>query len=335
MNPQNIRAGAVDQPLLSVQELEVTYRTRRGDVRAVNKVSFDIGHNEVFGLAGESGCGKSTVAFAVARLHKPPAEIVGGRVMFEGRDLLTMKPDELQKFRWRDMAIVTQSAMNALNPVITVGAQIMDALMAHEPIDKKEARRRTQELLEMVGIDPKRVDSYPHQLSGGMRQRAVIAMAMALNPQLIIMDEPTTALDVVVQKQILEEIKRLKDIFKFSILFITHDLSLLVEFTDRIGIMYAGELVEVAPSYQLFKSPQHPYTEKLMGAFPTIFGERRLAEGIAGAPPNLITPPSGCKFHPRCHRVIDGVCAQHVPALTHISPNQQVSCFLVNPVPTE
>jgi peptide/nickel transport system ATP-binding protein len=149
------------------------------------------------------------------------------------------------------------------------------------------------------------------------------------------MDEPTTALDVVVQKQILEEIKRLKDIFKFSILFITHDLSLLVEFTDRIGIMYAGELVEVAPSYQLFKSPQHPYTEKLMGAFPTIFGERRLAEGIAGAPPNLITPPSGCKFHPRCHRVIDGVCAQHVPALTHISPNQQVSCFLVNPVPTE
>lgn len=317
--------------LLSVQNLNVIYRTRRGDVRAAKNVSVDIGRNEVFGLAGESGCGKSTVAYAIAQLHRPPAQIESGKLLFEGRNLLEMTPDDLRDFRWRELAIVTQSAMNALNPVITVGAQIIDALMAHDPIKNNQARIRTKELFEMVGIEPTRIDSYPHQLSGGMRQRAVIAMAMALNPKLIIMDEPTTALDVVVQKQILDEIKILKEKFKFSILFITHDLSLLVEFTDRIGIMYAGELVEVAPAYQIFKNPQHPYTEKLMGAFPTIFGERIQSEGIGGTPPDLINPPSGCKFHPRCHRVIDGLCQKEKPTLTQTSPDQQVSCFHITP----
>jgi len=228
------------------------------------------------------------------------------------------------------LSIVTQSAMNALNPVITVGAQIEDVITTHTDLTKKEATLRARELFELVGIDPDRVSSFPHQLSGGMRQRAVIAMALALNPRLIIMDEPTTALDVVVQKQIIDEVKRLKDQFDFSILFITHDMSLLIEFCDRIGIMYAGELVEVTSAYEIFNNPKHPYTDRLMNSFPTIFGEKIEAEGIPGTPPNLITPPAGCKFHPRCHKAIPE-CSQEIPNLLVVEENHQVACLLVTP----
>ncbi|MDL1885198.1 ABC transporter ATP-binding protein [Anaerolineae bacterium CFX8] len=323
-------AQADSAPLLSVQNLEVEYHTPRGRVRAVDDVSFEIHPNEVFGLAGESGCGKSTIAHAITRILRPPAYIVGGRILFQGMDILQMNEANLRGFRWEHMSIVFQSAMNALNPVITVGTQIIDAIQAHTDMSRSDARQRAKELLNTVGIDPARIDSYPHQLSGGMRQRAVIAIALALNPELIVMDEPTTALDVVVQKQIMQEIRQLKNQFGFSILFITHDLSLLVEFSDRIGIMYAGELVEVAPSKQIFTDPQHPYTIRLMNSFPTVSGPRQRLQGIPGSPPDLITPPPGCRFHPRCDVAIAGRCQEVPPSLLNVGDRHFAACHLLD-----
>ncbi len=319
-----------DLPLLQVTDLQVEYRTKRGQIKAVDHVSFDIWPNEVYGLAGESGCGKSTIVYAVTRLHKPPAHITGGEVYFRGRDVLKMTEEELRGYRWEHASIVFQSAMNALNPVITIGTQIIDAIQAHKPVSKEEARTRAKELLETVGIDPKHVDSYPHQLSGGMRQRAVISIALALNPELIIMDEPTTALDVVMQKQIMQEITYLKREFGFSVLFITHDLSLLVEFSDRIGIMYAGQIVESGPSRDIFENPQHPYTHKLMHSFPSITGPRQELVGIPGSPPDLISPPSGCRFHPRCDVAIAGRCQEIMPLLQIVGPQHEAACHLID-----
>jgi peptide/nickel transport system ATP-binding protein len=319
-----------DKPLLEVSDLCVDYYTERGAGRAVDHVSFDIMPGEVFGLAGESGSGKSTVAYAITRLHKPPAYIAGGSIRFDGRDVLAMDDEELRRFRWDQLSIVFQSAMNALNPVLTIGVQIIDAIRAHEPINRKQARERAKALLEMVSIDPKYVDSYPHQLSGGMRQRAVIAIALALRPALVIMDEPTTALDVVVERQILDEIKMLQAEFGFSILFITHDMSLLVEFSDRIAIMYASRLVEIGPSQQIFSNPQHPYTERLMNAFPSVTGPRRELTGIVGAPPNLYNPPGGCRFHPRCHVALEGRCQRENPLLQSTGERHAAACHLLD-----
>jgi peptide/nickel transport system ATP-binding protein len=320
---------AADKPLLIARDLEVEYRIKRGIVKAVDKVSFEIMPNEVFGLAGESGCGKSTIAHAVTRILKPPAYITGGQLLFKGTDILHMDDEALRRFRWEHMSIVFQSAMNALNPVLTIGTQIVDAIQAHIPVSRDEAWQRAGDLLQTVGIERNRVHSYPHQLSGGMRQRAVIAIALALKPDMIIMDEPTTALDVVVQKQILQEIKQLKTQFGFSIMFITHDLSLLVEFSDRIGIMYAGELVEVGPSKRIFRNPQHPYTNKLMNSFPTVSGERKALTGIPGSPPDLITPPPGCRFHPRCDLAIRELCEVARPVLQEVEPWHLSACHLV------
>jgi peptide/nickel transport system ATP-binding protein len=327
VQPAYMQAGG---PLLSVQNLEVEYRTRRGPVRAVDDVTFEIWPGEVFGLAGESGCGKSTCAHAIIRILKPPAYITGGKVNFMGKNVLELNEMGLRRFRWEHVSIVFQSAMNALNPVLTIGNQIIDVIQAHTKQSKGEARERALELLRIVGIDTKRINSYPHQLSGGMRQRAVIAIALALKPEMIIMDEPTTALDVVVQKQILQEIQQLRDQFGFSILFITHDLSLLVEFSDRIGIMYAGELVETAPSRDIFNRPKHPYTHKLMNSFPTIRGARQELFGIPGSPPNLILPPPGCRFHPRCDVALDGLCQTVRPVLREIDPRHCAACHLLD-----
>lgn len=270
-----------DVPVLEVCGLTVEYRGENRTVVGADRVSFTIGEGEVFGLAGESGCGKSTVAHAIMRLLREPAVITAGTVRFCGRDVLTMSDEELRAFRWRDVAMVFQSAMNSLNPVMTVGDQVADIFTTHERVSRAEALRRAGDLLELVQIDRSRLRSYPHQLSGGMRQRVVIAMAVALRPRLLIMDEPTTALDVVVQQEIMAQIADLRRELGFAVLFITHDMSLMIELSDRIGVMYAGRLVESAPAPLILTAPRHPYTRALIDAFPPLTGPRRELAGLA------------------------------------------------------
>ncbi|HAS8116734.1 ABC transporter ATP-binding protein [Vibrio vulnificus] len=257
-------------PVLQVRNLCVDYITDNGDFNAVKSVSFDIGRGEIFGLAGESGCGKSTIAFAINRLHKPPAFISGGEILFEGRNLLALSDQALSVLRWSEIAMVFQSAMNSLNPVLTIEEQFADVLRHHSGFSNTQAKDRAEKLLDLVNIPRHRLSEYPHQFSGGMRQRLVIAIALSLNPKLIIMDEPTTALDVVVQREILQQIYQLREEFGFSVLFITHDLALMSQLCDRIAIMRHGEIVEVNLSYQIRNHPKHPYTQKLWSSFPNI-----------------------------------------------------------------
>jgi peptide/nickel transport system ATP-binding protein len=333
MTSATTRRGPIAAPqpdphaLLDVRDLRVDFLTPRGPVRAVDGVSFAIQPGEVLGLAGESGSGKSTVAHAITRILHPPAVITGGEVHFQGRDVLAMRDAELTSFRWREVSMVFQSAMNALNPVMTIGDQIVDTIVAHERVSRREARARAAALLDIVGIESRRLDAYPHQLSGGMRQRAVIAIALALNPPLMIMDEPTTALDVVVQQEIMQQIAQLKERFGFSMLFITHDLSLLVEFSDRIAIMYAGQIVELAPARDIFDAPLHPYTQGLMSSFPALTGARQHMTGIPGSPPDMLHPPTGCRFHPRCP-LVRPMHTRIVPALREAKPGHFVACHL-------
>ncbi len=316
----------MDSPLLDVRDLRVSYLTTRGPVRAVDGVSFAIRRGEVIGLAGESGSGKSTIAHSILRILHPPALITGGQALFEGYDILDMTDEELNQFRWSRISIVFQSAMNALNPVMKIRDQITDVMLLHG-LTKKDAGQRAVELFDLVGIEPRRLDAYPHQLSGGMRQRAVIAIALALNPPLLIMDEPTTALDVVVQKDILQQIASLQEQLGFSILFITHDLSLLVEISDKIAIMYAGEIVEQAPARDLFDHPMHPYTKGLMNSFPSVTGMKHKLTGIPGSPPDLVDPPTGCRFHPRCPKAMP-ICAAETAPGKFISSTHSVVCHL-------
>ncbi|HKB19593.1 MAG TPA: ABC transporter ATP-binding protein [Gaiellaceae bacterium] len=321
--------------LLELRQLVVEYGSGPRPARAVDGVDLAIHESEVLGLAGESGCGKTTIANAVMQLLRPPARIAGGGIFFEGEDLLRKSADELRRYRWRNVSMVLQSAMNALNPVMKVGDQFVDAMRAHEKIDRKQALARAGELLELVGIDRRRVSSYPHQLSGGMRQRVVIAMALSLEPELIILDEPTTALDVVVQREILQQVEALKRDFGFAVLFITHDLSLLLEFADRIAIMYAGEIVETAPAQRLAANPQHPYTQGLLKSFPPLTGPLMPLTGIPGSPPDLRDPPSGCRFHPRCPHCLPEQAALYQrqtterPKLLPVEAGHQVACHLV------
>jgi peptide/nickel transport system ATP-binding protein len=320
----------MSNPQISIRNLCVDYITDAGDVRAVNNVSFDIGKGEVFGLAGESGCGKSTVAMALMRLHKPPAFITGGEVIFEGHgNILELSEPQMTAFRWSEISMVFQSAMNALNPVLTLEEQFCDVIMRHTNMSRKQAIRRAEGLLEIVDIHPDRLRDYPHQFSGGMRQRLVIAIALALNPKMIIMDEPTTALDVVVQREILQKIYALKEEFGFSILFITHDISLMVEFSDRIGIMYSGELIEVAPSKQILEQPFHPYTEGLGSSFPPLTGPKTRLTGIPGNPLNLLDIPQGCRFQARCSKAHEA-CFNVPTTLRQLEPGRLSNCHLFN-----
>ncbi|MEZ9603623.1 ABC transporter ATP-binding protein [Vibrio sp. 10N.261.55.A10] len=322
----------MSEPLISIRNLCVDYITESGDVRACNNVSFDIAPGEVFGLAGESGCGKSTVAFSLMRLHKPPAYISGGEVIFNGENILEYSDDRMQSFRWSEMSMVFQSAMNALNPVLPMEEQFCDVIMRHTNMTREQAKQRAEGLLEIVDIHPSRLSDYPHQFSGGMRQRLVIAIALALNPKLIIMDEPTTALDVVVQREILQKIYALKEEFGFSILFITHDLSLMVEFSDRIGIMYSGELIEVANSQDILENPYHPYTKGLGNSFPPLTGPKTKLAGIPGNPLNLLEIPEGCRFQARCDRVHEK-CTKVPTKLRSIDPGHLSNCHLYgNPI---
>ena len=317
------------QTLVELRGLTVDY----GRVRAVDCVDLEIHTGEVVGLAGESGCGKSTVANTVMQILRPPARLVSGSVSFKGDDLVGKSAAELRRYRWRNVAMVFQSAMNALNPVMRVGDQFVDAMKAHERIDRKRALVRAGELLETVGIDPRRLRAYPHELSGGMRQRVIIAIALSLNPELLILDEPTTALDVVVQREILQQVAALQRERGFAVLFITHDLSLLLEFANRIAIMYAGEIVELADAATLYEAPEHPYTRGLMESFPPLTGPRRRLTGIAGSPPDLAAMPSGCRFHPRCPLCVETepLYAKQVgerPRLRELAPGHLVACHL-------
>jgi len=317
----------MSEPLLKIRNLCVDYVTESGNARAVNNVSLDIFPGETVGLAGESGCGKSTLAFAIANLHSAPALITGGEILFEGQDVLKMSDEELRGFRWAKASMVFQSAMNALNPVITIGEQLVDVVLAHEEVSLEQAKKRAMENLELVGIHPSRMNSYPHQLSGGMRQRVVIAIALILRPKLIIMDEPTTALDVVVERDIMDQLYELKEEFGFAILFISHDLGLMGEITDRIGVMYAGKMVELGATDELMSDPKHPYTRGLLKSFPTIFGPKERLEGIPGNPLNLLDVPDGCYFQARCS-LCSEICVSKMPDLIQVesSSKRLVSC---------
>jgi peptide/nickel transport system ATP-binding protein len=325
-------SAVATKTLLEVRGLQVEY----GHVRAVDGVNLEIVEGETLGLAGESGCGKSTVANAIMQILRPPAHIVGGSISFQGEDLTGKSDEELRRFRWRNVSMVFQSAMNALNPVMRVGNQFVDMMQAHEHISKHSAIVRAGELLDLVGMDKRLVRAYPHELSGGMRQRVIIAMALALNPELVILDEPTTALDVVVQREILQEVESLKRDLGFAVLFITHDLSLLLEFANRIAIMYAGEIVETGPAATLAESPLHPYTQGLLQSFPPLTGPRVKLTGIPGAPPDLRDMPAGCRFHPRCPHCLPENAALYFrqtterPKLREIAPGHSVACHMVD-----
>lgn len=336
-------AGGKDltRPVLEIKSLSVDYGLGDQPVHAVDAVDLTIHRGEVLGLAGESGSGKSTLAYAVTRLLRDPGVIVDGGALFyhypaDGGqsltvDLLSADKDVIRSVRWSEIAVVFQSALHALNPVLRIGTLLDDVLKAHDTsMTRRQRRNRSIELLEMVGISGDRLGSYPHELSGGMRQRVMIAIAIALHPQLLIMDEPTTALDVVIQREILEELMQLRERLGFSVLFITHDLSLLIEIADTIAVMYAGKLVEKAPARALFHAPRHPYTYGLVNSFPSLHGEQLQMTGIKGSPPDLRHVPSGCPFHPRCAYAMPE-CSTMTPPLLELHDemgSREVSCWL-------
>ncbi len=314
--------------LLEVEDLRVYYETRKGVVKAVDGVSFTVEKGESLGIAGESGCGKSTLGFSLLKLVPEPGRIVGGKIVFEGIDITKLSEDEVRRnYRWKKVSMVFQGAMNALNPVRTIGEQIVEAIVMHDrSYTLERAWKRAGDLLELVGIDRERVKSYPHELSGGMKQRVVIAMALALNPKLLIADEPTTALDVVVQAQIMNLLKRLKKELNMSLILISHDLSIIAEMADKVAIMYAGKIVELGRAEDIFLNPKHPYTSGLISSVPRLRGEKKLT-WIPGQPPDLISPPPGCRFHPRCPECMD-VCRKEEPPMIEVEPGHYVACWL-------
>ncbi|WP_165276284.1 ABC transporter ATP-binding protein [Thermotoga sp. Ku-13t] len=323
--------------LLRVEDLTVKFFTSDGIVHAVDGVSFSVGTEEVLGMVGESGCGKSVTSLAIMRLLPvPPARIVSGKVFFDGKNLRELSETEMRKIRGNAISMIFQEPMTSLNPVITVGKQIAEAITAHQNVSLEEAKKKAIQLLRLVGIPnpEKRYNDYPHQMSGGMRQRAMIAMALACNPRLLIADEPTTALDVTVQAQILDLIAQLKKTFGMSVLLITHDLGVIAEMCDRVIVMYAGQIVEEAPCVDLFESPLHPYTEGLLRSIPKLEPGKKPLYTIEGNVPNAMDLPAGCRFHPRCVYAFN-LCREKVPALINVNEHRRVRCFLRGSVPEE
>lgn len=311
--------------MLDVHNLRTFYRADGGYVKAVDDVSFHLDEGEALGLAGESGCGKTTAALSIVRLLPSNASIMGGEVLYKGQDIVKMSGRKLRRIRWKEISIVFQGAMNALNPVKRIADQIAEPILLHEKVSKEDAFQRARKLVEFVGIDKARAKDYPHEFSGGMRQRVMIAMALACSPRLVILDEPTTALDVMTKTQIQELVKDLQKRLTLSTILITHDLSVIAETCEKVAIMYGGQLVEYADVVSIFEKPLHPYTSGLIRAFPNIYGSRELPLSIPGSPPDLLHPPDGCRFAPRCS-MADKECSEAPPAKT-VSGNHYVACW--------
>jgi peptide/nickel transport system ATP-binding protein len=313
-------------PLVDVKGLCIDYKLQNGYLRAVDSVSFQIDEGEVLGLAGESGSGKSTIAHSILKIL-PRSSRVSGSILIDGTEVVQMDDRTARAYRWKVVSLVPQGSMNAFDPVITIGSQIVESIRIHSKVDKADAWRRTRELFSLVGIPEARVKGYPHEFSGGMKQRAAIAMALSLNPKLVILDEPTTALDVVVQRQVLGLLAKLRRELGISFLFVTHDLSVLSEIATKVAVMYAGRLAEISNSEAMFASPKHPYSRALIHAIPTLSGDLSLVKSIPGVPANVLNLPPGCKFHPRCAYAFDR-CREEEPRLLHMGDGSSVACHL-------
>ena len=322
------------KPLLEVDHLVMRYQTKKGEVSAIENVSFSLAQGESLGLVGESGCGKTSVAMSLMRLAADNARYLNGEIRLDGENLLALDEDTMRKRRWKSIAMVFQGAMNSWNPVYTVGDQIQEAmdLHIHPRLNEKATKQRMGRLFEMVGLNPTMLDRYPHEFSGGMRQRAVIAMALSCDPRLIIADEPTTALDVIVQDQILKELKKIQQQLGMSLIYISHDIAVIAEVTDTIGVMYAGKLVELGPTIDVFRRPRHPYSYLLLSSTPSVTGPRRKLAPLEGEPANLLDPPPGCRFHPRCPFASEK-CAIEEPPLEDLGGGHKVACWHVDRVP--
>lgn len=316
---------------LRVKNLKTYYKIQRGFVKAVDGVSFEIEKGKALGLAGESGCGKTTIALSITKVLPSNAQIVGGQILFKDKDIVTLDEAELRRdVRWKGISLVFQGAMNALNPVYKVGDQIIEAIHLHEPeVETKDAHARAEKLFELVGVDPTRLDHYPHEFSGGMRQRAMIAMALASNPDVLIADEPSTALDVIVQAQVLKLLRQLKERLNLSLIVISHDLSIIAETCEKAAIMYGGKIAEYGDIVAIFKRPLHPYTQGLLSAFPGIRAPKTRLVSIAGSPPDLLDAPTCCKFAERCKYAMT-VCRKVDPPLLEVEKDHLVACHLVN-----
>jgi peptide/nickel transport system ATP-binding protein len=317
--------------ILDVQGLQTYYKIKRGWVKAVDGVSLHVDSGKALGLAGESGCGKTTIALSVLKILPSGGQTINGRIIFDNTDITNFEETEMrEKIRWKGISIVFQGAMNALNPVYKISDQIIEAIMKHEPdVEKPEALERGQKLFELVGIDPGRISNFPHEFSGGMKQRAMIAMALACNPKLLIADEPGTALDVIVCAQVLKLLRQLRDKLGLSMILVSHDLSIIADTCDSVAIMYGGKIVESGDIVAIFKRPMHPYTQGLLGAFPSITAEKTRMISIPGSPPDLLSPPLGCRFHPRCAYALE-ICRKVDPAFIAVEKDHYVACHLVN-----
>ena len=313
-------------PVLAVEDLTMYYATRSGDVQAVDGVSFAVGRGESVGLVGESGCGKSSIAMTLLKLLPENARIVGGQMLLNGTDLAPLSENEIRAYRWNGIAMVFQAAMNSFNPVYKVGDQIIEALDVHIKTSPDVSMARVEELFDLVSLDRSFIGRYPHEYSGGMKQRAGIAMALSCEPDLLIADEPTTALDVIVQDRILKELRAVQQALKMSLIYISHDMAVIAEVSHVVGVMYAGRIVEWGETVDIYRSPMHPYTQTLMSAFPSVTGPKHELAMLAGEPPNLLNPPSGCRFHPRCPYATD-ICRTEEPPKVEGSDTHWAACW--------
>ena len=316
------------ETLITINDLVVEYFTLRGPLRAVDSASLTINHGEILGIVGESGSGKSTLAQAVLRILPPQARIVKGSIIYRGRDLARMDENELKKIRWREISMVPQAALNALNPTLRIRDHFIETAKAHGVNDKRSVLEKASHLLEQVRLDPKRVlSSYPHELSGGMKQRVLIALSLLLDPKIVILDEPTTALDVLTQRFILDLLKDLKEKLGITMVFITHDIAVIADIADRVAVMYAGQVVEVGDVFEVFYEPLHPYTRLLIKSVPGLRGDVEEMRPIPGSPPDMFSPPSGCRFHPRCPWRFEP-CDSIDPSIVEFGDGRMVSCHL-------